>query len=216
MLLFSFIFFILSERIFIMKKSNKKFNSNILNKIDSESKAIIDSHLKKVSVVSDDIKTLEKKLKGAAIPFTFIYIFKSQENRGQVYPDEYYGCDTYKTEYLFHCLVFGTDKHNNRRLLYNIYKIEDFNGIRYSEVGEVVGVIEAGSTSILSSIPLIETKSHFRLKVVDFLSSFYTMIIDHLATTNLAETSNEEPTIIVDSPIMFALEESLLISRGIY
>ena len=69
-------------------------------------------------------------------------------------------------EYTDNCLVWGKTEYGEYRLSYNIYltenEIEKYNGD-----GEKVfeRIRDDGEPKLSTSKPLIETKSHFRLKI---------------------------------------------------
>ena len=175
-------------------KEKYTFSSPTLQKIDSEAETVISSHLQSLDRVSNDIKSLEEKLKTAAIPFTFIYILSmrripSQEDR-----------DVWEEP----CLVWGKSDTNDYRLLYNLYKTEDIH---------VEGLTCEGSPKLELSKPLIELKSHLRLQIENELPFFYELIINSL------KSESKKGCIIVLSPSdpsdFFTSAFSRIMDRGI-
>ena len=81
------------------------------------------------------------------------------------------------------CLMWGKSEDGQYRLSHNVYvteneidKYDDGNG-QYAE-----RVRNNGEPKLVSSKPLIETKSHFRVKIEKELVPFYKAIIEALKT----------------------------------
>lgn len=141
----------------------KTFTSNELQKVDVDSESIVSSHLQELINVSNDINLLEEKLKKAAIPFPFIYIFDyiSSRNRNHYYE----------------CLVWGKDSNGNYRLSHNVYYLE------YAALSHLdKDSRRRDIAKLIGSKPVIETKSSFRLKIKNHLPFFYKEIINSLKT----------------------------------
>lgn len=162
-------------------KSKTSFASPSLQIFSSEADSVISNHLRDLDRVSNDIKALEERLKTAGIPFNFTYIFSSEQTRfvrpnsreKLPYPDEF-------IKHTDHCLVWGKNE-GEYRFSYNVYvtQIEIF---KYGDGEKVLERYQDGESNLSLSKPLIETKSHFRVKIEKELSSFYKLIIEALKT----------------------------------
>lgn len=176
-------------------KAKYTFSSPTLQKIDSEAETVISSHLQSLDRVSNDIKSLEEKLKTAAIPFTFIYILSTRNTVSQ--EDGWEDRDIWEEP----CLVWGKSETNDFRLLYNLYKTEDIS---------VQGSTYEGTPKLELSKPLIESKAHLRLQIENELPFFYELIIKSI------KTESKKGRIIVSSPSNdFMSGFSRIMERGI-
>lgn len=94
---------------------------------------------------------------------------------------------------------FGVkQKTGNLRLTHNIYVTR--NDIeRYSKADQDHDRLKAGETKLSSCIPLIEMKSHFRLKIENHLHIFYKEIIQALKTQSMNEV------VVAYSPCNFSI-----------
>lgn len=170
-------------------KSKLSFTSASLQKINDEADSIISTHLQDLDRISNDLKALEERLKIAGIPFTFLYIVSSEKRRYKrtVYqtmsPYDEFPYTGEFIEYTDNCLIWGKNEAGEYRLSYNVYltenEIEKYNGD-----GEKVyeRIRDDGEPKLSTSKPLIETKSHFRLKIENELPVFYKMIVEALRT----------------------------------
>lgn len=170
-------------------KSKLSFTSASLQKINVEADSIISNHLQDLDRISNDLKALEERLKIAGIPFTFLYVISSEQRR--------YERTVYQTmspydelpytgefiEYTDNCLIWGKNEAGEYRLRYNVYhtenEIEKYNGDGEKVYKRIRG---EGVPRLFTSKPLIETKSHFRLKIENELPVFYKMIVEVLRT----------------------------------
>lgn len=155
-------------------KTKCTFSSLALQEIDSEAETVISSHLQSLDRVSNDIKSLEEKLKVAAIPFTFVYVLSSKEF--VLHEDD----SSYNDKEIWDdlCLVWGKNETNDFRLLYNVYVTEDFIA---------QGSCSESSPELKSSKPLIESKSRIRLQIENELPDFYRKIIKALESKTREE-----------------------------
>jgi hypothetical protein len=171
-----------------MKTKSSFFNPS-LQKISLEAESVISNHLQDLDRISNDIKALEEQLKNSGLPFTFYYILSSDDRR-------YHGIShqtvnlyeevPYEAEFIEQtdsCLVWGKCEDGQYRLSHNIYvtdneidKYDDGDG-HYAE-----RIRNNGTPRLFSSKPLIETKSHFRVKVENELAPFYKGIVEALRT----------------------------------
>lgn len=170
-------------------KKKQSFSNLTLQKINLEADVLISNHLQDLDRISSDIKALEERLKNSAMPFTFYYILSSETRRysGTAYHMiASYEERPYQAEFVEEtdsCIVWGKAEDGQYRLLHNLYvtenevdKYDDGNG----QSGERVRA--TGASKLLSSRPLIETKSFFRLKIEEELVGFYTQIVEALKT----------------------------------
>lgn len=169
----------------------QKFNfSNIsLQKISIDAESVTSTHLQSLDRISNDIKALEERLKNSGVPFTFYYVLSSDDRRyhgiGHRMVDVYEEA-SYQSEFIEqtdNCLVWGKCEDGQYRLTHNIYitdneidKYDDGNG-QYAEK-----VRNDGKPKLCFSKPLIETKSHFRVKIEKELVPFYKGILEALRT----------------------------------
>lgn len=168
-------------------KSKLSFASASLQKINTEADAIISNHLQDLDRISNDLKALEERLKIAGIPFTFLYVLSSEQRRYErtayqtMSPYDEFPYTGEFIEYTDNCLVWGKNEAGEYRLSFNVFctenEIEKYNGD-----GEKVyeRIRNEGESKLSTSKPLIETKSHFRLKIENELPSFYKMVIEAL------------------------------------
>jgi hypothetical protein len=170
-------------------KTKQSFSNSFLQKINLEAEDIISNHLQELDRISNDIKALEERLKHAGVPFVFYYFLSSEDRRyngvafnltafnQQIpYPAEF-------VEQTNSCLVWGKCEDDNYRLSHNVYinvneidKHDDGNGQHAEKIRNT------GENKLTSSKPLIETKSHFRVKIEKELVPFYKAIIEALKT----------------------------------
>lgn len=170
-------------------KSKLSFVSTSLQKINVEADSIISTHLQDLDRISNDLKALEEGLKIAGIPFTLLYVVSSEQRRYErtayqtMSPYDEFPYTGEFIEYTDNCLVWGKNEAGEYRLSYNVYctenEIEKYNGD-----GEKVyeRIRKGGEPKLSTSKPLIETKSHFRLKIENELPIFYKIIIEALRT----------------------------------
>lgn len=159
------------------------FLNKSLQEINVESDVIISNHLQDLHRISNDINALEKRLKEGGIPFTFIYILSSNSRRFErKISDCFYLSEV--DEEIENCLVWGKTEDCKYRLRYNTYITETvYELATYTPSGEpVYGNGKIGEPRLITTKPLIETKSNFRLKIENELPVFYKMIIDALKT----------------------------------
>lgn len=170
-------------------KTKESFFSPLLQRINLEAEDVISNHLQDLDRISNDIKALEERLKSAGIPFAFHYMLSSEDRRysgvgfnvtafnQQIpYPAEF-------VEQTNSCLVWDKCSDGNYRLSHNIYvnvneidKYDDGNGQHAEKIRD------CGENKLTFSKPLIETKSHFRVKIEKELVPFYKAIIEALKT----------------------------------
>ncbi|PJD94524.1 MAG: hypothetical protein CK425_11115 [Parachlamydia sp.] len=161
-----------------MKKLS--FTSSSLQKINSEADLIISSHLQDLDRISNDIKALEERLKGAGIPFNFLFVLSS-ESRRCAYATRSHGCPIAELiEYTNNCLAWGKTKDGEFRLCHSVYITQNEIEEYHCDEGSFEKEIERGEPMLSASKPLIETKSNFRLKIENELPFFYRMILDAL------------------------------------
>ncbi len=161
--------------------STKSFVSTSLQILNSEADSVISNHLQDLDRISNDIKALEERLKTAGIPFTFTYVFSSEKTRFVrpnstekfPYQDEF-------IRHTDHCIVWGKNK-TEYRFSYNVY-VTQSEVFKYADGEKILERYEDGKSILSQSKPLIETKSHFRIKIEKELSSFYKLIIEALKT----------------------------------
>lgn len=170
-------------------KTKTSFSSLSLQKINLEAESIISSHLQALDRISNDIKALEERLKMAGIPFAFTYIISSDERRyirtayQQISPYHEVPYRAEFVEYTDNCLFWGKNETDEFRLSYNVYITEsEMEKYTSDEEKTYERVVNEGKPRLSSSKPLIETKSHFRIKIEKELLDFYTLIIEALKT----------------------------------
>jgi|GEM_PF-6042987 len=179
-------------------KQKLSFSSPTLQQIDSEAEEIISARLKHLDQLRDDIRAIEERLKSAAIPFDFVYVFSSDESS---YEGEHglgidYDVQTF-TEYKDFCIVWGKSEQDEYRLSYQVFITKDETLQFYDN--ECIKVINeklchAGDPVLSFSKPLLETKSQFRLQIENELPHFYKMIVEAL------KTRSHEDFVVVYSP----------------
>lgn len=170
-------------------KTKSSFSNASLQKINIEAEDIISSHLQELDQISNDIKALEERLKASGIPFAFYYVLSSEERRygGVAFTLTAFNQQIpYEAEFIEQtdsCLVWDKCEDNNYRLSHKMYttqneidKYDDGDGERAERVRN------DGKPKIVFSKPLIETKSHFRVKIEKELVYFFKAIVQALKT----------------------------------
>ncbi len=170
-------------------KTKLTFSDPSFQKINEEAESVISKHLEELDRISNDIKALEERLKISGSPFTFTYLISSDKERCT--GTAYYYCDVYEQvpytaqfdKYTESCLFWGKNKDNDHRLSLNIYTTEDEIETYVTDDGKrSEKLIAEGIPLLLSSKPLIETKSNVRVKFYKELLGFYTSFIEALKT----------------------------------
>lgn len=152
------------------------FSNKNLQSIHVSAEQSISSHLAKLDEVSNDIKTLEAVLSKSGISVNFLYLFENayEKRLSRVDEDEYVNVRVH----IQHFIVWNRDK---QRLLYEVHETE-------SEIVENPRQqYRQWGPHIIHSKPLIETKTHIRLKVLPELELFYKQIIKLLGQGQLQE-----------------------------
>lgn len=170
-------------------KTKQSFFNLSLQKINLEAEDVIANHLHELDQISNDIKTLEERLKNSAMPFTFYYVLSSHDRRYHGishHMEGVYGEESYPAEFIQQtdsCLVWGKCEDGKDRLSHNVYVTDNEIDTYDDGDGQYAGrVRNNGTPKLLSSKPLIETKSHFRAKIEKELVPFYKAIIEALKT----------------------------------
>lgn len=152
------------------------FSNKKLQDIHATAEQSISSHLAKLDEVSNDIKALEAVLSKSGISVTFLYLFEKLFERRRRRVCEFESVNV-RVE-IQHYVVWDRDK---QRLLYEVHEIES----------EIVEPSEKSYRKwgpyLRYSKPLIETKTHIRLKVLPELQLFYNQIIKLLGQGQLQE-----------------------------
>lgn len=185
--------------------SKKSFFSRALQEVDAEAEKVISSHLQNLDRISSDIKALEDQLSKAGVPFTFIYVFNSEKKTCQAVP---YGdmevhvpfeAVPYQAKifdrYHEHCLVWGKLDDHDYRLGYQVYLCED-ELAKSEDENDKFKVAKRNKPVLLSSKPLIESKSYVRLRIEHDLPHFYKAIIEAL------KLKKEKTRIVEVSPMV--------------
>lgn len=165
------------------------FSNKELQNLHEVAEQSIASRLSKLDETSNDIKALEAVLSKSGISVNFLYRFaeRFEKKRKRIREYDYVNVNTE----IQHYVVWNRDK---QRLLYEIHEIEreivDPSQLSYREWGPY----------IVQSKPLIETKTHIRLKVQPELQFFYSQIIKLLGQGEVQESIVEQSPNLGDLP----------------